>query len=132
MSRARYKRDVSTVLVVDDERDVRQLLSTYLNLQGFSVITASNGREALTRLGEVRPCLILLDLMMPVMDGLEFRQQQRQDPQLSHIPVVCLSAKHDAPDVARDLELVDCICKPFDIEDVAALVRRHCSTDSGD
>ena len=118
---------MGTVLVVDDERDVRQLLSTYLNLQGFSVITASNGREALNRLDEVRPCVILLDLMMPVMDGLEFRRQQRQDPRWSGIPVVCLSAKHDARDIARALDLQGCVCKPFDIEDVADIVRRHCS-----
>jgi CheY-like chemotaxis protein len=119
---------VSTVLVVDDERDVRQLLSTYLNLQGFSVITASNGREALTRLGEVKPCVILLDLMMPVMDGVEFRKHQQQDPRWSAIPVVCLSAKHDAPTIARALNLSDCVCKPFDIERVADLVRRHCAS----
>ena len=119
---------MSTVLVVDDERDVRQLLSTYLNLQGFSVITASNGREALTRLGEVKPCVILLDLMMPVMDGLEFRKHQQQDPRWSAIPVVCLSAKHDAPTIARSMNLSECICKPFDIEHVADLVRRHCAS----
>jgi CheY-like chemotaxis protein len=117
---------VGTVLVVDDERDVRQLLSTYLNLQGFSVITASNGLEALTRLGEVRPCVILLDLMMPVMDGLEFRRQQQQDPRWANIPVVCLSAKHDARDIARALDLQGCVCKPFDIDDVGDAVRRHC------
>ena len=119
---------MSTVLVVDDERDVRQLLSTYLNLQGFSVITASNGREALTRLCEVQPCVILLDLMMPVMDGVEFRKRQQQDPRWSAIPVVCLSAKHDAEIIAQSMNLVECICKPFDIERVADLVRRHCSS----
>ena len=113
--------------MVDDERDVRQLLSTYLNLQGFSVITASNGREALARLGEVKPCVILLDLMMPVMDGVEFRKWQQQDPRWSTIPVVCLSAKHDAEAIAQSMNLVDCICKPFDIEHVADLVRRHCA-----
>jgi two-component system, chemotaxis family, chemotaxis protein CheY len=117
---------VSTVLVVDDERDVRQLLSTYLNLLGFSVITASNGLEALTRLGEVRPCVILLDLMMPIMDGLEFRKQQRQHPGWSKIPVICLSAKHDATSIARDLDLKGCICKPFDIDEIGEIVRRHC------
>jgi len=114
--------------VVDDERDVRQLLSTYLNLQGFSVITASNGREALARLGEVQPCVILLDLMMPVMDGVEFRKRQQQDPRWSAIPVVCLSAKHDAEVIAQSMNLAECICKPFDIERVADLVRRHCSS----
>jgi CheY-like chemotaxis protein len=117
---------VSTVLVVDDERDVRQLLSTYLNLQGFSVITASNGSEALKRLGEVRPCLILLDLMMPVMDGVEFRKHQQEDPRWAQIPVVCLSAKHDAAAIARDMKLDECVRKPFDIDEIGTVVRRHC------
>jgi len=119
--------DVSTVLVVDDERDVRQLLTTYLSLQGFSVVTASNGREALTRLAECRPCVILLDLMMPVMDGVEFRRHQQQDPRWCGIPVVCLSAKHDAASLSASLQMNACVGKPFDIDQVADLVRHHCA-----
>jgi len=122
---------VSTVLVVDDEQDVLQLLSTYLNLQGFSVVTASNGREALTRLAECRPCVILLDLMMPVMDGVEFRQRQQQDPRWARIPVVCLSAKHDAHSLSASLRMDACVSKPFDIDHVFDLVRRHCSPAEG-
>ena len=112
--------------MVDDERDVRQLLSTYLNLQGFSVVTASNGQEALTRLAECDPCVILLDLMMPVMDGVEFRRHQRKDPRWSGIPVVCLSAKHDAASLSAALQMNACVSKPFDIDHVTDLVRRHC------
>jgi CheY-like chemotaxis protein len=118
---------VSTVLVVDDERDVRQLLSTYLNLQGFSVVTASNGQEALTRLAECQPCVILLDLMMPVMDGVEFRRHQQEDPRWSRIPVVCLSAKHDAASLSTALKMSACVSKPFDIDHVTDLVRQHCA-----
>lgn len=117
--------------MVDDERDVRQLLSTYLNLHGFAVVTASNGREALTRLAECEPCVILLDLMMPVMDGVEFRRQQQQDPRWSRIPVVCLSAKHDAHSLSAALQMDACVSKPFDIDYVTDLVRQHCEGSTG-
>ena len=115
-----------TVLVVDDEVDVRQLLSTYLDLQGFTVYTANNGREALSRLDEIQPGLILLDLMMPVMDGVEFRRRQQENPRWREIPVVCISAKHDAPAIAETLNVEACVTKPFDIDYVSELVRQHC------
>lgn len=117
--------------MVDDEQDVRQLLSTYLTLQGFAVVTASNGLEALRRLEQSRPCVILLDLMMPVMDGLEFRRRQQSDPRWSGIPVVCLSATHDAAALSKVLELDACVTKPFDIDHVTDLVRRHCAQSPG-
>lgn len=115
-----------TVLVVDDDPDVRSLLEMCLGLEGFEVLTACNGRHALLRLNETHPALILLDLMMPVMDGVEFRRQQRAQPRLRDIPVICLSARHDARETAADLDFAGFLSKPFDLESVVAAVRQLC------
>jgi CheY-like chemotaxis protein len=114
------------VLIVDDDPDVRVMLETYLELEGFDVLTASNGLDALQRLRDVRPSVILLDLMMPVMDGVEFRRQQQGQPVLRDIPVVCLSARHDAQQTASRLGVTDCLAKPLDLQALISVVRRHC------
>src|SRR5690349_1848715 len=89
------------VLVVEDSTDARQMLASLLEVEGFAVRTAANGREALDQLrAGPPPCLILLDLMMPVMDGYQFRAEQRQDPGLSPIPVVVVSAVAGGEDTA--------------------------------
>src|SRR5690349_17497986 len=83
------------VLIVEDDADLREMMAQLLTLEGFSVETASNGREALRYLESGdggRPNLILLDLMMPVMDGWEFRRRQLADMRSAEIPVVVLSA----------------------------------------
>jgi CheY-like chemotaxis protein len=83
-----------TVLVVEDDRDTREMLVRFLELEGYRAETAANGREALDRLvnGAVRPAVIVLDLMMPVMDGWQFRQEQSRHASLEHIPVIVVSA----------------------------------------
>ena len=84
------------LLLVEDDPDVAHMLSTLCELEGHSVLRAAHGREALEVLrGGVRPDVILLDLMMPVMDGWQFRRQQREDPELADIPVIVLSAVAD-------------------------------------
>jgi CheY-like chemotaxis protein len=82
------------ILIVDDDNDVRSALSEMLEEEGFSVEGAHNGREALARLrgGTVHPAVILLDLMMPGMDGWDFRSEQMRDPKLAAVPVVIVSA----------------------------------------
>jgi len=88
-----------TVLVVDDDHDLREAVSTVLEERGFHILGACNGREALDLLrgdGE-RPSAILLDLMMPVMDGLQFREEQLSDPELSPIPVIVMTAHGRSP-----------------------------------
>ena len=84
----------SAILIVDDDSDVRSALSELLEEEGFSVEAARNGREALARLrtGTIHPALILLDLMMPGMDGWDFRSEQMRDPRLASVPVVIVSA----------------------------------------
>jgi CheY-like chemotaxis protein len=82
------------ILIVDDDNDVRSALSELLEEEGFSVNGAPNGREALALLrgGNVHPAVILLDLMMPGMDGWDFRSEQMRDPELAAVPVVIVSA----------------------------------------
>jgi CheY-like chemotaxis protein len=81
------------ILVVDDDRDLRTTVAQVLQDEGYHVAEASNGKEALERLHEgPAPDLLLLDLMMPVMNGEQFRQEQRKEPQLARIPVVVMTA----------------------------------------
>ena len=117
---------MATVLVVDDDADVCGLLETYLAVEGFDVLTASDGRDALLQLADHQPAVILLDMMMPVMDGVEFRRHQQCDPRLRDIPVVCVSAQHDAAQTAARLGLSEFVSKPFDLGAVSAAVRRLC------
>jgi len=82
------------ILIVDDDNDIRAALSELLEAEGFSVEGAPDGREALARLraAKVHPAVILLDLMMPGMDGWDFRSEQMRDPRLAAVPVVIVSA----------------------------------------
>jgi CheY-like chemotaxis protein len=120
---------VPSVLVVDDDADIREFLSAFLSFQGYEVTTASNGAEALRQLHVAKPCVILLDLMMPVMDGVEFRRRQRALDEGADIPVLCLSAKYDAREIASALDMDACLLKPFEPEAVADAVRRFCPPD---
>jgi CheY-like chemotaxis protein len=113
----------ATVLVVEDHEDLRELLTVLLEGEGFSVQTAANGREALAALDESRPALILLDLMMPVMNGDEFRARQLADPRYRDVPVICMTAAHDATTRAERLALDVCFQKPLDFDELLAAVR---------
>ena len=117
---------MATILVVDDDADVCGMLEAFLGIQGFDVMTASNGRDALRKLRDQPPSLILLDLMMPVMDGVEFSHHQQREPSLRHIPVVCLSARHDGGQTAARLGLAGFLSKPFSLDAVMATVRGLC------
>jgi len=117
-----------TVLVVDDDPDICQLLVMFLGCAGFDVRTACDGRDALHQLASAGtvPAVILLDLMMPIMDGIEFRSHQRRDIRFRDIPIVCLSARHDARQTASRLGLSEFLAKPFELDAVVAAVSRHC------
>lgn len=115
-----------SVLVVEDDNATRQLLATCLQMEGFCVATATNGAEGLEQMRQHPPCLILLDLMMPIMSGEQFRDAQLKDPALAKIPVVCISAVYNARERAERLEAAAVIGKPFDITQVLDLVRQQC------
>ncbi len=118
------------VLVVDDEPDVRDALIALLESDGYEAIGAANGAEALRLLREdgLKPCLILLDLMMPVKDGWQFRAEQLADPALAGIPTVIVSAAagRDESFVAEKLQAVAALRKPIDLERLAEIVGTHC------
>ena len=116
-----------TVMVVEDDALIREMVVQVLAGEGFTAVAASNGAEALQylRRAYVHPALILLDLMMPVMDGWQFRAEQLKDPALAGIPVVVMSASADdeLPAAAR-------VQKPFGIETLINTVSRLASSGS--
>jgi CheY-like chemotaxis protein len=115
------------VLVVEDEADLRALIVGLLEGDGYAAIGASNGEEALQLLreGAEPPSLILLDLMMPRMDGWAFRAAQRADPALASIPVVVVTG-YGSQLEARPLGAVATLPKPFDLDALLQIVDRHC------
>jgi len=106
------------VLVVDDDQDMRDVLTDVLQYEGYLVSSAANGSQALKEAQTNPPQLILLDLMMPVMSGWQFRAAQLLDPVLSRVPVVVMSTF--APEMSVD----GLLPKPFQLRDVLDTVRR--------
>lgn len=116
-----------TVLIVNDEPDMTDALRYLLEQGGFAVELAADGLEAISKLHDgLRPCLILLDVRMPIMDGFEFRRQQLSDPDLAGIPVIVLSAalddRGDAPQRLRASAYLEGV---FDLDSLLELVRQH-------
>ena len=117
---------VSTVLVVDDDPDIQIMLQEVLQDEGYNVRLASNGREALEHVERERPDLIVLDLMMPVMDGRQFYQQFRARHHVEHarVPVLLVSAGHSLRETARELGTDGYLPKPFDLDVLVRQVER--------
>ena len=113
----------STVLLVEDHPDVRDMMALALQFAGHRVVTAANGRDALQLLRKERPCVILLDLMMPVMDGWQFCAALEQDPELGRVPLVVISA---LADMAARMPAAEHLSKPVDIDRMLELVDRFC------
>lgn len=118
------------ILVVEDDEDVRDMLLAMFQIEGYDTMAASNGREALQVMRERRPCAVLLDLMMPIMDGWQFRRRQLEEPQLARVPVVCMSAVASPADVEAQLGL-GCLRKPLDVNAVLEEIQRRCCGSSG-
>ena len=114
-----------TVLVVDDDADVREMLELFLTHSGFEIRSAANGAQALERMREKRPCVVLLDLMMPVMTGWQFRERQLEDPSIASVPVVVVTAAFDHKSIGRQLGL-PCLSKPVDLEELVTIVHQAC------
>jgi CheY-like chemotaxis protein len=122
------------VLLVDDDDGTRGALEELLGNAGYGVRSASNGAAALSLLraippGDAKCDLILLDLMMPIMDGWDFRTKQRADPVLAGIPIILMSAGGGIAVVSEELRAADYINKPVDVPDLLNKVRRICRTD---
>jgi len=123
----------SHVVVVEDDRDTREVVKLILELEGMGVTEASDGLEALERLHRLReadphrPCAIVLDIMMPRCGGAEFRKRQLDDPLIANVPIIVLSA------IADQLRLDELhpfakVPKPFDPDQLVTVVRRACSS----
>jgi CheY-like chemotaxis protein len=119
-------RPVKPILVVEDDPDSRWMLEELLKGEGYAAVVASHGEEALEVAREHQPCLILLDLMMPVLDGRGFRREQVKDPEISEIPVIIVSAHPDACGIAEDMKAIGCISKPILFEALLQKVQGYC------
>ena len=114
------------ILAVDDEKHIVRLVQVNLERQGYEVITAYDGKEALQKVEEERPDLVVLDVMMPYMDGFEVLQNLRRNPSTRDIPVIMLTAKAQDQDVFRGWQSgVDCyLTKPFNPMELVSFVKR--------
>jgi len=114
-----------TILIVDDEEDILELMSFNLSKEGYKVLTAQDGEQCLNLAKENLPDLIVLDLMLPGMDGLEVARVLKRDPQTGHIPIVMLTAKSEEIDIVTGLELGadDYVTKPFSPRVLLARIR---------
>src|SRR5512141_2052143 len=114
------------ILVVDDEKHIVRLVQVNLERQGYEVVTANDGKEALEKVESERPDLVVLDVMMPYMDGFEVLQNLRRNPSTRDIPVIMLTAKAQDQDVFRGWQSgVDCyLTKPFNPMELISFVKR--------
>jgi CheY-like chemotaxis protein len=115
------------ILVVEDHADLREMLAVLLESEGFVVQTANNGAEAFEVMKQSRPSLILLDLMMPVMTGDEFRERQLADPRYRDVPVICMTAAHDGRARAERIRADRYFQKPLDFDELLSVVRAKAS-----
>ena len=113
------------ILVVDDNLDLVDGVKLTLEMEGFQVLAAGSGQEALTVLERITPDLILADIMMPNLDGYELYVRVHKDPRWVHVPFIFLTAKTSKEDIRKGKEMGadDYITKPFDPQDLVAAVR---------
>jgi CheY-like chemotaxis protein len=113
------------VLIVDDDEAVRRLLELLLKTSGYDTVTAPDGVAGLEQMHRQLPCLVLLDIKMPGMDGFEFRRQQLADRHLARVPVVCLTGHYEPEQVGLQLG-VACLKKPLHFPDIVNAVEAKC------
>jgi two-component system, chemotaxis family, chemotaxis protein CheY len=124
---AHDKSHAKDVLIVEDETYLCELVADVLEAEGHRTRTAANGLDALERVKESKPQIILLDLMMPVMDGWEFIRALRANPEWKEIPIVVVTAVYDIKRTQQETGAVAVVTKPFDIEQIAEVVSRYSS-----
>jgi DNA-binding response OmpR family regulator len=113
-----------TILVVDDDTAILDMISQILQEENYHVITANNGRAAITRAQQEEPRLILLDLMMPEMNGWQVINELRASPKTRSIPVLLLSARREMAVTAQELGVTSYLEKPFDLDDLLSRVEQ--------
>lgn len=113
------------ILVIDDDQAMRNMLETVLLDEGYSVILARNGKEGLEMVDRQRPALVLLDLMMPVMDGWQFLEAIKARPEYSDLPILLLSASRQIASTARDNPVKAYIPKPFELARLLSCIDQY-------
>lgn len=113
------------VLIVEDDVDIRSFMQFLLDSSGYETVAAGNGREALEAMRGAPLCMVLLDLMMPVMDGFEFRAHQLRDPSLASVPVLCLTAMPDIAALEARLS-APCLNKPVSVDRLLTEIQARC------
>lgn len=119
--------DKPTILCIEDEQEMIELITLILTQHDYQVVGALGGRAGLVKVAELKPSLVLLDLMMPEMDGWQVLQRMRADPELQRIPVIVVTAKANEIDRIFGLEIAQVegyITKPFGPQDLVRSVRR--------
>jgi CheY-like chemotaxis protein len=118
--------DARSILLIDDDEGIREALGELLREEGYDVDTAANGLEAMRWLTEHRPssCVLLLDLMMPVMSGGEFLGRKQTDPLVSPYPVVIITASANANGFDRTPDVKACLSKPIEMPELLAAIER--------
>ena len=133
MAATRAKDVLGNILIVEDDRETRDMLAALLGTEGFYAISPRDGLEALHLLRSVRhrapqtPCLILLDLTMPRLGGKEFRRAQLGDPTVANVPVAVMSGAVNLEERARALGAVATVAKPIDVDVLMDVVKRYCA-----
>jgi two-component system, chemotaxis family, chemotaxis protein CheY len=112
------------ILLVDDDESILSTVEFLLTDEGYPVMVAANGSEALARAAARTPCLILLDMKMPVMDGWAFAAAYRDSPG-PHAPIIVMTAAHDSHQRAAEIAADGVIAKPFDVNHLLDLVRKY-------
>jgi CheY-like chemotaxis protein len=114
-----------SILVIEDNKEIQDSLKSALEVEGYNVFTADNGQDGMDKLGRIpTPCMILLDLMMPVMNGWEFVEELSKDLMLSTIPVIVVSAFGDKKGTPKTEGYIQ---KPIDLDALLNTVCKHCS-----
>ena len=113
---------MTQVLLVEDEAAIRHLLTEFLEALGHEVATATDGAQALAAVRQERPAVVVLDLMLPEVDGWTFLRTCRQTPELAALPVVVISARQEACESVTAFGVLACLSKPFDLDQLAALL----------
>ena len=116
----------TTVLIVDDDADIRDMMKLFLETDGYQVIAAADGQDALQQLPRVRPGVIVLDLTMPDMDGEEFLERMRAT-RFARTPVVIMSGRDFTEDKTAGLRADACVNKPVDLDELRKTIRQIAS-----
>jgi CheY-like chemotaxis protein len=121
-------RCTKTVAIIEDDVGIRDSIAEVLKEEGYRVVAADHGRDALDQLTQQsgRPCVILLDLMMPVMDGWAFRAEQKRHPSLDSVPVIIMTADGNAKAKAQALGAQGHMSKPVDLERLLEAIEQYC------